>query len=133
MTADPSARAAEITEQARAHRPRWRSAARTPAWFSGRELDLLSSDERDKLYKELRSCQQAARWFPLVIALANVSNAIHGFQSPSTRPLWIAMASGFVAVAIGAWLYRRQGILQAARRHVRESADWPLRVAQRNA
>ncbi len=133
MTLDPSARADQIVEQAKARRPRWRSAARTPAWFSGKELDLLEPTERDELYKQLRSRHLAIQWLPFVIALTNLSEAMRGFRSESTRLLWMAIAAGFVLVAIGAWIYRRQGILRAARRHVRESADWPLRVAQRSS
>jgi hypothetical protein len=132
MTLDQSKRADQIVEAEKARRPRWRSAMRrAPSWFCGEELDLLEPFESVKLYQELRSRSQAAQWFPMVIALANLSNAVHGLQSEKSRPLWAAIAVGFALVTLGAWLYRRQSILSAARRHIRESADWPLRFQSR--
>ena len=133
MTLDPSTRAEQIVEQAKARRPRWRSPSRTPAWFSGGELDVLEPSERSELYEELKSRRQAVQWFPFILALTNASEAVHGVLTASTRLLWMAIAAGFVLVAIGAWWYRRLSILRAARRHVRERADWPIRLAQQGA
>ncbi len=117
-----------IVDTERARRPRWRNVrSKAPAWFAGEELDLLEPRERDKLYLELRHLMPATLWFPFIVALINFSEAFHGFESERTRPLWIAIALGFALVVLGAWLYRRRSIVKAARRHVRESPDWPLR------
>jgi hypothetical protein len=122
-------RADRIVDAERARRPRWRSGPSTaPAWFSGEELELLEPPERDRLYLELRQHMPGTQWFPMVVALCNLSNAFHGLESERTRALWIAIVAGFAVLALCAWQYRRRGILAAARRHVRESADWPLRL-----
>jgi hypothetical protein len=133
MTLDPSTRADHIIEQAKAHRPHWRSPWKVPAWFSGDELDVLTPAERGQLYRELRSRLQVVQWLPFVLAMANASQAVRDLHSANTRLLWMAVAAGFALVAIGAWWYRRQSILRAARRQVRESADWPIRLARQNA
>ena len=133
MTPDPSIRADQIVEEARARRPRWRSTSRVPAWFCGEELDVLTSPERRELYKELRWRHQIVHLPTAVVALTYASEAVRGLQSASTRPLWMAVTAGFVLVVIGAGLFRRQSILRAARRHVRESADWPMRLNQQSA
>ena len=130
MAPDPSQeQAARIVDAEKARRPRWRSGPRAaPAWFAGEELDVLEARERDELYLELRRLMPATLGVPFILAAANLSNAFRGFQSERTRPLWIVIALGFVLVALGAWHYRRRSILESARRQVRESADWPLRL-----
>lgn len=133
MKSDPSTRADQIVEEAQARRPRWRSSSRVPSWFSGNELDVLTTVERRELYKELKSRHQAVQVLPFILALTNASEAVHGLRSESTRLVWILVTAGFVFVVVGAWLYRRQSILRAARRRVRESADWPMRSAQQRA
>jgi len=132
MKPDPSARADQIVEEAQARRPRWRSSSRVPSWFAGKELDLLTTAERRELYKELKSRHQIVQALPIILALMNASEAVRGLRSEGTRSVWMLVAAGFVLVVVGAWIYRRQSILRAARRHVRESADWPLRSAQRS-
>lgn len=129
MRLDPTQSADKLVQEERARRPRWRDTSqRTPSWFDGEELGLLEPAERDRLYQELRSRHQAVQWLPLVIASANLANAFHSLRSQRTQLLYLAMATGFVLVAIGAAIYRRQSIVSMARRHVRESADWPLRL-----
>lgn len=127
MTPDPSTRADRIVEDARARRPRWRSTSRVPAWFRGEELDVLRPPERRELYKQLRWRHQIVHLPAVVVAMTYASEAVRGLQSASTRPLWMAATAGFVLVVVGARSYRRWSILRAARRHVRESADWPMR------
>jgi len=133
MTPDPSTRAEQIVEDARARRPRWRSTSRVPAWFSGEELDVLTTPERRALYKELQWRYQIVHLPTTVLALTNASEAVRGLRSATTRSFWLAVTAGFVLLVIGAVLYRRQSVLRAARRHVRESADWPMRSIQRRA
>ena len=133
MKSDPLARADQIVEEAQARRPRWRSTSRVPSWFAGKELDVLTTVERRELYKELKSRHQAVQVLPFILALTNASEAVHGLRSESTRLVWILVTAGFVFVVVGAWLYRRQSILRTARRHVRESADWPMRSLQPKA
>jgi hypothetical protein len=129
MTADTDRRADCVVNDAKAQRPRWRSAAlRAPAWFAGEELDLLQAAERDELYLEERSRHPPVQWLPILIALLALLNVVRNLQPTEGRGLWIAATVGLVFLGVGAWLYRRRLILIAARRHVRESPDWPLRL-----
>lgn len=130
MTLDDANRADKLVEDARTRRPRWWGARRrAPSWFAGEELDLLQPDERLALHEEMRKRRVGSPWFLLVIALANLSNAVRGFESGQHRHLWVALGAGFILLAFGAWLYRRQSMVTAARRQLRERADWPLRLA----
>ena len=114
---------------AKAQRPRWRKAVlRAPAWFAGEELDLLEPAERDELYRQERSRHPPVQWFPSLVALLALSNAIRNPHSTGARDVWIAAGVGLVLLGVGAWLYRRRRIVVAARRHLRESPDWPLRL-----
>lgn len=113
----------------KARRPRWRLAVlRAPGWFAGEELDLLDPAERDKLYREECSRHPPFQWVALVVAMLALSNAVRTLQPRDAGVLWIALGIGFTLIAVGAWLYRRKAILAAARRHLRESPDWPLRL-----
>jgi hypothetical protein len=66
----------------------------------------------------------------IFLAAANAPNIIRNTLSNSHRGLWICVGFGYVVLAVGAWLVRQRTILVTARKHVRESANWPL-LAQR--
>jgi hypothetical protein len=130
---NPSDQADEILQAEKSRWPRWRNAARkaAPPWFSGKELDLLDPLERDRLYQEVRSPARST-WFSLfIVAAANLPTILRGHPSGTRQWLWIVLAIGCVLIVLGGWLGRRRGILAAARRTVRESADWPLRSGRR--
>lgn len=129
MTADHSIRADRVLNDEKAQQPRWRRAVlRAPGWFSGKELDLLDPLERNKLYREERLRHPPSGWVALVLSLLALTNAVRSLHRTDGHVLWFAVVVGFVLLAIGAWLYRRRAILVAARRQVRESPDWPLRL-----
>jgi hypothetical protein len=132
MKVDPARQADQILQGEKARRPRWlRASRRAPGWFSGQELDLLEPAERDKLHGELRGRLQATQWLPLVLASANLATIKHGFKSESSWSIGIAIVVGVALLMPGIWILRRRSLLSMARRHVREGADWPLRIRDR--
>lgn len=134
MSVEQTHKAAQILLEERARRPRWRRAVRktAPSWFRGQELDLLDPAERDTLYRDISSRTQSGGSTLVIVAAANLPNMLRGFQSEGARRLlWTSLAIGYALILAGAWLYRRNRILVAGRREVRESADWPLRLLKR--
>jgi hypothetical protein len=131
VNVDRSKEVDQILSAAKARSPHSLKAA--PSWFSGKELDLLEPIERDRLYWELRLRTRPNWWALFAIAMANLPNLILGFHLERRPGLWKIVAAGALLAIAAAWFSRRWGILAAARRDVRERADWPLRMWSRRS
>jgi hypothetical protein len=90
----------------------------SPSWFVGNELDLLDRPDRDRLYLEIASKYQVAKWVPFAALTANVPNIVNGVRH-GLGWIWSAAALGLFLLVGGAWIYRRRQILKAARLAVR--------------
>ena len=127
-----SHQADQILEGARAQRRRWPGVDRLPGWFRGKELDVLDAGERHRLYRCMLAAQPGTPWVSGIVSLVWVPKVIDNILADRHRVLWAGGAALYVLVIVGLVLLRRRNIVNGARRVVRESPDWPLRLQARD-
>lgn len=124
----PTAQADRIVAQERAQRPPWRDSATklAPSWFRGEALDLAEPAERRALYLAATAKVGPVPWQQF---LGLFFLSVYFEVKPNTWawhwPIVIAVLG-----AIGSTLLRRRLIRRLGREAMRESADWPQRLAQ---
>lgn len=131
---DPASRADSVLQAERAQRPRWRDSAGkpAPAWFRGEELDLVDATERRQLYLAASAHMKPVPWQQLV-AIGAMTGVLL-FRGHTTWRWWHAAAVAvWIAGAAASTLLRRRNIREHGRNALRESADWPQRLARRPA
>lgn len=97
-----------------------------PRWFRGEELDLVDAGERRAVYRRTLHALEGSRWWmgylPYLACLVGVVPELP--IAPHLQWLVLSSAATLGWVLPHRWIVRRLG-----RRWLRESADWPLRVA----
>ncbi len=120
-----------VLQAERARRPRWRdsSARPAPAWFQGEELDLVDAAERRQLYLAASKRMGPVPWAQYVL-IAFIAGGVL-VRGQAAWHWWHAVALAmWIAGAATSTMLRRRNIREHGRTALRESADWPQRLAQ---
>ncbi len=131
---DPATRADSVLQSEREQRPRWRDSAGkpAPAWFRGEELDLVDPAERRQLYLAASARMKPVPWQQFV-AIGAMTGVLL-FRGHTAWHWWHAAAVAvWIAGATASTMLRRRTIREHGRDALRESADWPQRLAQLQA
>ncbi len=124
----------QLLAQERAQRPRWRNAAArpAPAWFRGEELELVEPPERRQLYDAAKARLAPVPWASyLTVGMLGVFIDVR--HAWSWHWPMVAAVAVWIAGAAASTILRRRLIRRFGRDALRESSDWPQRLAQLQA